>query len=128
MRRAHPSVRGRDRADATGLTFLHVTSVDAVTACSHLFGHLRCSAGGRPRANCNAYPASLCLIEIRDALIEIDIPFLNSPHRVLLALDGIGWARRRANLAICAEIVSAEHVRRVGRERHVGQYAGEPEG
>ena len=68
---------------------MHVAPGDAVPACGHLFGHLGRAAGGRPRANGNAYPASLRFIEIRDAFVEIDIPFLDPAHRVLLAFDRV---------------------------------------
>ncbi len=72
--------------------------------------------------------AAVGLVEERQALVEVDIPFLGAPHGLLLGKQCFGRAGVRSDPAGLAKGVDAEFARWCRFDRRVGQNRRQTEG
>ncbi len=96
------------------------TSRQARPAGQHFLSEFGGAAGSRPGAFGEADGAAQGFAEIGDAFIEIDEPFFDPAHGLLLVEDGAGRSGLDANLAIETEILGADIDGLVGDQRHIG--------
>ena len=75
----------------------------------------------------DANGAAVVFIEIKNALVEVDEPFLVAAHHLFFLMDGVNRTGPGADPAVGAKAVGAEVVGAVGHQRHVGHHIGQPE-
>ena len=63
--------------------------------------------------------------EIGNAFVEIDEPFFDPAHNLLLMKDGVRWAGFDTDLTVRTEVFCADIFGRVRHQRHIRGDSGE---